>query len=87
MCSSGTQLRARNMSVHFDASRGRYAVRRREQGRHRIRRFGSEAEALRFEHGLTSQAAGELGSLEARLAELESRPRCWSRAGSAARGC
>jgi hypothetical protein len=45
------------MSVHFDASRGQYAVRRREQGRNRIRRFGSEAEAVTFERTLASPAA------------------------------
>jgi hypothetical protein len=61
------------MSVHFDASRGQYAVRRREQGRNRIRRFGSEAEAVTFERTLASPAAGQLGSLEARLTELEAR--------------
>ena len=73
MFSSRTQAEAQDMSVHYDASRGQYAVRWREQGRNRIRRFGSETEALTFERALRSPATAEVGNLEARLAALEAR--------------
>jgi len=40
------------MSIHFDASRGRFVVRWKQDGRRRIRRFASEAEAIAFDTSL-----------------------------------
>jgi hypothetical protein len=40
------------MSIHFDASRDRFVVRWKEDGRRRVRRFRSEAEAIAFDASL-----------------------------------
>ncbi len=67
------------MSVHFDATRGQYAVRWRQDGRNRMKRFKSEANAIAFERSLTgaqpaSTAADDLSAMpRARLAELKAR--------------
>ena len=40
------------MSIHFDASRDRFVVRWKEDGRRRVRRFPSEADAIAFDASL-----------------------------------
>ena len=40
------------MSIHFDASRDRFVVRWKQNGRRRVRRFRSEAEAIAFDTSL-----------------------------------
>jgi hypothetical protein len=40
------------VSIHFDASRGRFVVRWKQDGRRRIRRFASEADAIAFDASL-----------------------------------
>ena len=40
------------MSIHFDASRDRFVVRWKQDGRRRIRRFRSEADAIAFDAAL-----------------------------------
>ena len=44
------------MSIHFDASRGRFVVRWKQDGRRRVRRFRSEADAIAFEASLLRPA-------------------------------
>ena len=46
------------MSIHFDADRGRYVVRWRQDGHRRVRRFSSEADAIDFEASLIRPARG-----------------------------
>ena len=66
------------MSVQYDASRGDFIVRWRQDGRHRKKRFKTERDAVAFEQSL-SAAPGDptrefaLSAMEARLAELEAR--------------
>ena len=70
------------MSVQFDQSRNRWVVRWYEDGRHRSRRFDSEAEARKFEaerasaasrtrEAVTAGVQQELFALRARLAGVE----------------
>jgi hypothetical protein len=40
------------MSIHFDASRDRFVVRWKQDGRRRVRRFRSEADAIAFDASL-----------------------------------
>jgi hypothetical protein len=40
------------MSIHFDASRDRFVVRWKDDGRRRVRRFLSEADAIAFDASL-----------------------------------
>jgi Ser/Thr protein kinase RdoA (MazF antagonist) len=40
------------VSIHFDASRDRFVVRWKEDGRRRVRRFRSEADAIAFDASL-----------------------------------
>ena len=44
------------MSIHFDASRDRFVVRWKQDGRRRVRRFRSEADAIAFDASLLSPA-------------------------------
>jgi len=59
------------MSVHFDASRQQHAVRWRQEGRNRIRRFQTEAEAVGFERAVSGAElpGSPASSVEARLTE------------------
>jgi hypothetical protein len=43
------------MSVHFDAQRGKYVVRCRQDGRNRNRRFDNAADAIPHLHGFRSR--------------------------------
>jgi hypothetical protein len=44
------------MSIHFDASRDRFVVRWKQDGRRRVRRFHSESEAMAFDASLLRPA-------------------------------
>jgi integrase len=78
MCPTETRLEAQIMSVQFDASRGDYVVRWRQDGRHRKKRFKTEAEAVAFERTLAGAPSAPppddgMAAMEARLAELEAK--------------
>jgi len=66
------------MSVHCNASRGDFVVRWRREGPHRTKRFGTERDAVAFEHSL-STAPGDAtresapSAMKARVAEVDAK--------------